>query len=102
MIPGEGDTGDIWHVLCPTNGKVWRRDANVQLRHEDTSVFLAASGNTFGRPITGQMEIAGIDSPDSSTYWQTMEGVFIHGDNFNFKAQMEAGLGGVNSVKTEL
>ena len=35
----------------------------------DTGVFLGASGQTFGRPIHGQMEIVGVSMPDISTRW---------------------------------
>jgi len=73
---GEGDTGDVWEVVC--NGVAWRRDESIQFRHPDTDAFLSASGNTYGRPISGQMEIVGLSDPDSSSYWQTMEGVFVH------------------------
>merc|ERR1712079_455448 len=30
------------------------------LKHVDTGAYLAASGQTFGRPINGQMEIVGL------------------------------------------
>lgn len=73
---GEGDSGDIWEVVC--KGHNWQRDDAIQLRHSDTDAFLAASGNTYGRPIHGQMEIIGISSSDSSCYWKATEGIFIH------------------------
>ncbi|KAI8430107.1 hypothetical protein MSG28_000524 [Choristoneura fumiferana] len=52
---GEGDSGDHWTVVC--NNDYWRRDTPIKLRHVDTAVFLAGSGRTFGRPISGQGEI---------------------------------------------
>lgn len=73
---GVGDSGDNWQVVC--KGESWNRDESIQLRHLDTDAFLSASGNTFGRPIHGQMEIVGVPSSDSASYWQTMEGIFIH------------------------
>lgn len=48
---GEGDSGDHWEVVC--NEESWRRDTKVQLRHTDTKKFLAMSGRSFGRPISG-------------------------------------------------
>jgi len=78
---GEGDTGDIWEVHC--NGVAWRRDEAVKFHHPDTDAFLSASGNTYGRPISGQMEIVGLSQSDSSSYWQTMEGVFVHPTEFS-------------------
>ena len=65
FFPGEGDTGDIWSVVC--SGDFWQRDEAVQFKHVDTGVFLGASGHTFGRPINGQMEIVGLSMPDVST-----------------------------------
>jgi hypothetical protein len=50
----------------------------VQFRHEDTRQFLAISGRTFGRPISGQMEVCGVNSGSASgTEWQTAEGIFL-------------------------
>ncbi|KAF2347445.1 MIR motif [Trinorchestia longiramus] len=36
---GEGDTGDVWSVVC--DGELWRRDDKVMLRHTDTDVGLS-------------------------------------------------------------
>ena len=82
---GEGDTGDVWKVMvviekwnktikkvvCDTD--YWQRDQVVQFKHVDTGVYLGSSGQTFGRPISGQMEIIGISRPDGSTKWRTQE-----------------------------
>ncbi|CAH0406104.1 unnamed protein product [Chilo suppressalis] len=74
---GEGDTGDNWTVVC--NNDYWRRDTPVKLRHVDTASFLAGSGRTFGRPISGQGEIVGINSQYGAyTDWQAKEGLFVH------------------------
>jgi dolichyl-phosphate-mannose--protein O-mannosyl transferase len=73
---GEGDTGDYWEVQC--DGESWERDDPVQFRHLDTDTYLSASGNTYGRPIHGQMEIIGSTHRDSTSYWKAMEGVFVH------------------------
>ena len=68
---GVGDTGDVWKVVC--DGDFWQRDQNVMFKHADTGVFLAASGQTFGRPIDGQMEIIGSQRADGTTKWRTQE-----------------------------
>ena len=85
---GEGDTGDVWKVIvvfeqwnnflyliekvvCDTD--YWQRDQAVQFKHVDTGVYLGSSGQTFGRPISGQMEIIGTSRPDGSTKWRTQE-----------------------------
>ncbi|CAB4065117.1 Stromal cell-derived factor 2,Stromal cell-derived factor 2-like protein 1 [Lepeophtheirus salmonis] len=52
---GEGDTGDVWTVVC--DGEYWSRDATVMFKHSDTSALLASSGQTFGRPISGQKKL---------------------------------------------
>jgi len=73
---GEGDTGDVWEVQCRTTS--WKREDAVQFRHVDTSAYLAVSGNSFGRPINGQLEIVGLSYTDASCYWKTAEGIFLH------------------------
>ncbi|CAH1643282.1 unnamed protein product [Spodoptera littoralis] len=74
---GEGDSGDHWTVVC--NNDFWRRDTPIKLRHVDTGAFLAGSGRTFGRPISGQGEIVGVNSQYGAyTDWQAKEGLFIH------------------------
>jgi len=80
---GEGDTGDIWTIVC--DGDFWQRDNTVMIKHVDTGVFLGASGHTYGRPINGQMEIVGLSMPDSTTKWKTAEGIFVHPSDFNPK-----------------
>lgn len=76
LVAGEGDTGDNWEVVC--SGDAWKRDSAIQFRHIDTSAYLACSGNTFGRPISGQLEVIGLSHVNSACNWQTLEGVFIH------------------------
>lgn len=74
---GEGDSGDHWDVVC--NNDYWRRDSPVKFKHVDTGVYLAGSGRTFGRPISGQGEIVGVASQHSTyTDWQVKEGLFVH------------------------
>lgn len=59
-------------------GEDWIRDLKVQFRHLDTRKFLGASGRSFGRPISGQMEIVGLNSGSTGSEWQSVEGIFIH------------------------
>ncbi|XP_015110064.1 stromal cell-derived factor 2 [Diachasma alloeum] len=74
---GEGDSGDHWTVLC--NSDYWTHREPIRLSHVDTHKFLAASGSTYGSPISGQMEIVGDDSSNSDyIQWKAMEGCFIH------------------------
>ncbi|XP_054276414.1 stromal cell-derived factor 2-like [Macrosteles quadrilineatus] len=76
VAAGAEDAGDLWKVLC--DGPFWRRDEEVMLKHVSTEVYLAVSGNRFGRPIEGQYEIVGVRGSNSPTRWRVSEGVFIH------------------------
>lgn len=73
---GLGDTGDHWEVIC--SGEEWHRDDKVQFKHLDTQKFLGMSGRSFGRPISGQMEVVGLSSPYTGSEWLASEGLFIH------------------------
>jgi hypothetical protein len=81
---GEGDSGDVWEIVC--RGDAWEREETVQFKHIDTGAYLSASGNTFGRPIHGQMEIVGMRHSDSASYWTTSEGIFIQPSEMNLKS----------------
>lgn len=59
-------------------GEDWIRDLKVQFRHMDTRKFLGVSGRSFGRPISGQMEVVGLNSGTTGSEWQSAEGIFIH------------------------
>jgi len=72
---GVGDTGDHWEVICSNDS--WMRDTHVRLRHVDTMAYLGMSGRSYGRPISGQMEVVGMTSPQHGTRWTTAEGLFI-------------------------
>ena len=72
---GEGDTGDNWTIICTT--EVWKRDEPIRLKHVDTEKWLTVTGRTYGRPISGQMEIVGTKYPDASAYWRTEDGVYV-------------------------
>ncbi|XP_065206620.1 stromal cell-derived factor 2 [Planococcus citri] len=81
---GEGDSGDHWKVVC--DDEYWNRSRQVKFQHADTKMFLAATQQTYGRPISGQHEIVGVGRQDAyGTAWKPMEGVFIHKSDFNPK-----------------
>ncbi|CAD5207340.1 unnamed protein product [Bursaphelenchus okinawaensis] len=72
----QSDTGDHWRVVC--NSDVWTDEDQVQLKHVDTGKYLATSGQTYGRPISGQKEVVGLGSGSGyNSYWQAAEGVYI-------------------------
>uniref|UniRef100_A0AC34RCH1 MIR domain-containing protein n=2 Tax=Panagrolaimus sp. JU765 TaxID=591449 RepID=A0AC34RCH1_9BILA len=72
---GEGDGGDNWKVIC--NEDVWTEDDEVKFKHIDTGRYLSTSGQQFGRPISGQLEIVGVSSPGYGAIWKTAEGVYM-------------------------
>lgn len=87
MSTGLGDTGDHWTVVCETGH--WSRDAPVTFRHADTGAFLAVSGKTYGRPISGQAEVVAVATAGSNyVEWQTAEGLFVHPTDFMPKQQL--------------
>merc|ERR1712215_47424 len=65
---GEGDTGDDWMIMC--DGDSWDRHEQVMLRHVDTDVYLGVTSQTYGRPIHGQSEIAGLNRGGTQAKWQ--------------------------------
>lgn len=78
---GDGDTGDNWTVHCSTEN--WLRSDEVRFKHVDTEKWLSVSGRTYGRPISGQMEVIGSKYTDASCYWRVGEGIFIKPDPDN-------------------
>ncbi|XP_038667991.1 stromal cell-derived factor 2-like protein 1 [Scyliorhinus canicula] len=72
---GEGDDLDVWIVQC--SGTSWERDDDVRFKHAGTQVFLTITGEQYGHPIRGQLEVHGTFSPTANNYWSVMEGVFI-------------------------
>lgn len=72
---GEGDDGDNWIIECDDD--FWRRDESVRLRHELTKKYLHVTGDTFGRPISGQMEVSCYNHASQFNLWRVLEGVYI-------------------------
>lgn len=72
----DSDTGDHWMVYCKT--RYWQKGETVRFKHVDTDTWISLSGNTYGRPIFGQLEvICSTSGTDSSSYWKTAEGVYV-------------------------
>jgi dolichyl-phosphate-mannose--protein O-mannosyl transferase len=72
---GEGDEGDLWKLIC--TGNYWRRSDKVRLQHVVTNHYLHVSGDTYGRPISGQREVSGYSSMSDLNYWTAAEGIFV-------------------------
>ncbi|KAM6156031.1 stromal cell-derived factor 2-like protein 1 [Rhynchocyon petersi] len=72
---GEGDDLDLWTVRC--SGQHWEREASVRFQHVGTSVFLSVTGEQYGSPIQGQLEVHGMTGANTHNTWKVMEGVFI-------------------------
>lgn len=62
-------------TLCKT--KYWQKGDPVRLKHVDTGMWLSLSGNMYGRPIYGQLEVVCSSGSDGSSYWRTAEGVYV-------------------------
>ncbi|XP_011609704.1 stromal cell-derived factor 2 [Takifugu rubripes] len=72
---GEGDHLDEWTVQC--GGSVWKREEAVRFLHKATDALLSITGEQYGRPIHGQMEVHAMSSPSQHTLWKAMEGIFM-------------------------
>jgi dolichyl-phosphate-mannose--protein O-mannosyl transferase len=72
---GEGDEGDLWKVVC--SGTYWKRSEKVRLQHVVTNHYLHVTGDTYGRPISGQREVSGYSSAGDMNHWIAAEGIFI-------------------------
>ena len=72
---GEGDDGDNWIVDC--DEEYWQRDEPVRLRHEATKRYLHITGDAYGRPIHGQLEVSCYSHPNQLNLWRVHEGVYI-------------------------
>lgn len=72
---GEGDELDLWTVRC--SGEHWERGSAVRFQHVGTSVFLSVTGEQYGNPIRGQLEVHGMSSANTHNTWKAMEGIFI-------------------------
>lgn len=71
----DSDTGDHWVIYC--KGRFWQKTEQVKFKHIDTGTWLSLSGNTYGRPIFGQLEVICATSADSTSSWKTAEGVYV-------------------------
>lgn len=72
---GDTDTGDHWMVYC--RSRYWQKNESIRLKHADTGMWLSLSGNIYGRPIFGQLEVVCSTNPENSSYWKTAEGVYV-------------------------
>lgn len=71
----QSDSGDDWQLIC--DSEEWLESEAVKFKHVDTGVYLALSGQQFGRPIHGQREVVGTDSLTNTAKWITAEGVYM-------------------------
>ena len=46
--------------------------------------YLHVNGDTYGRPIHGQKEVSGYNSPNEYNFWQAAEGIFIRPNENSF------------------
>lgn len=74
-VNGEGDTGDHWTIVCDSDS--WSRDRPVLIKHTDTNMYLSLSGQRYGSPIPGQLEVCAVANSGSNAQWRATEGIFI-------------------------
>ncbi|XP_043574423.1 stromal cell-derived factor 2-like [Chiloscyllium plagiosum] len=72
---GEGDSLDNWTVMC--SGTYWERKNPVRFKHTATEVLLSITGEQYGRPINGQLEVHGMQYSNQFNSWKVMEGIFM-------------------------
>lgn len=72
---GDGDDGDVWIIECDDD--YWRREEPVRIKHHLTKKYLHITGDTYGRPISGQMEVSCYSYANQGNLWKAAEGIFI-------------------------
>jgi dolichyl-phosphate-mannose--protein O-mannosyl transferase len=72
---GNGDDGDNWILECDEDK--WDRNEPIRLKHQVTGKYLHITGDTFGRPISGQYEVCAYGYHNSRNLWKVNEGVYI-------------------------
>ncbi|KJH53251.1 MIR domain protein [Dictyocaulus viviparus] len=75
----QSDTSDDWQIICDSDE--WMESEAVKFKHVETGVYLALSGQQFGRPIHGQREVVGTDSLTNTGKWKAAEGVYMKRSN---------------------
>ncbi|KAK4488879.1 hypothetical protein RD792_004669 [Penstemon davidsonii] len=74
---GESDTGDYWRLEIEGNGKTWRQDQRVRLRHVDTGGYLHSHDKKYTRIAGGQQEVCGVREKRADNVWLAAEGVYL-------------------------
>ena len=72
---GEGDDGDNWIVDCDDD--FWQRSHSVRIKHELTNKYLHITGDAYGRPINGQLEVSCFSYANQLNLWRVLEGIYI-------------------------
>ena len=82
---GEGDDGDNWIVEC--DDSFWKRDDSFRLKHELTKKYLHVTGDQYGRPIQGQLEVSCYHFANSQNLWRVQEGIYIKPNVQNYQSE---------------
>lgn len=56
---------------------MWKREEAVRFLHKATDALLSITGEQYGRPIHGQMEVHAMSGPSQHSLWKAMEGIFM-------------------------
>ncbi|KAL0910610.1 hypothetical protein M5K25_021609 [Dendrobium thyrsiflorum] len=78
---GQSDTGDLWRLEIEGNGKIWKQDQRIRLKHVDTLGYLHSHDKKYTRIAGGQQEVCGIREKKPDNIWLAAEGVYlpVHG-----------------------
>ncbi|KAF3778816.1 Stromal cell-derived factor 2-like protein, partial [Nymphaea thermarum] len=73
----ESDTGDFWRLEIEGNGKTWRQDQRIRLKHLDTGGYLHSHDKKYSRIAGGQQEVCGVREKRADNVWLAAEGVYL-------------------------
>ena len=70
------DENDEWMLVLDSKAQ-WSQDAKVRVQHVKTKAYLSMTNRRFGRPISGQLEVAGLRAHSTDSTWKATEGVYV-------------------------
>ncbi|KAG6537013.1 hypothetical protein ZIOFF_002091 [Zingiber officinale] len=77
----------IWRLEIEGNGKTWKPDERIRLRHIDTSGYLHSHDKKYTRIAGGQQEVCGIREKRPDNVWLAAEGVYLPVNNSKYEWQ---------------
>ena len=73
------DKGDDWQIDAYTlaAGEPLNVESKFRLKHVATDTYLSTSGQSFGSPIQGQLEVVAKSAKSRDTIWKAAEGIYF-------------------------